>query len=406
MTGSNTYPQYRKIKIFPNNEQKEFFDFSIRASRYVYNWALEIENNQYKKFINGESSEQFVHEKDLRKLYNEFILLPENEWLKDFQIEPARYIFGRIDYSFKMFFAGYNSHPKFKSKKDDYRKNKQSYRLRHDRVYFEGNKVRIPGFNRNVLIDCKFDTNMHLSDNIKFHQVDLIKDNLGNYYIGFFILEEKLFDYFTENNITKLGRAIGIDLNGRNNRRFVCSDGDIYEGRNLKSLEKHISNMNCKISKDINRFREMERTNPNTQPSKRMIKRRIKFRKANHKIHNIQENEIHLFTKKVINKNPDCVVMEDLKVREIRKGNKFINKALFHIELSRYKEIMKYKCNKYNIPFILADHNYPSSQLCSRCGNKKKISNSTLNYKCPICGLKIDRDLNAAINLEKLAYAG
>ena len=393
-----------KVKIFPNNEQKKFFDYCINASRFVYNWALEIENKQFEKFKNGKTDEQFVHENELRKMYSDYINQHENNWLKDFQIEPARYIFNRVDFAFKMFFDGINNHPVFKSKKDQYRKNIHSYRLRHDRFYFEGSLVRIPGFKRNVMVSCGFNTNMYKSDNIKFHQVDLIKDNLGNYYVGFYIINNKPLDYFSNNNIKPLGRAIGIDLNGRENRRFVCSDGDIFEGRNINGKIKHLSKLQSKISKDINRLREMERTNPNAKPSKRMIKRRMQFRKANRKIHNIEENEIQLFTKKVIDKQPSCVIMETFYINDLRQRNKWIEKKFHFIPLSRFREIMEYKCDKYNIPFMLADQTFPSSQICSCCGAKRKISSSTLIYRCPECGLKIDRDLNAAINLEKLAY--
>ena len=54
-------------------------------------------------------------------------------------------------------------------------------------------------------------------------------------------------------------------------------------------------------------------------------------------------------------------------------------------------------------PFKEASRIYPSSQLCSRCGYQQKIG-SKHTYSCPVCGLEIDRDLNAALNLEKLAY--
>ena len=64
---------------------------------------------------------------------------------------------------------------------------------------------------------------------------------------------------------------------------------------------------------------------------------------------------------------------------------------------------IKYKANDRGIPVFIADKYFPSSQLCSRCGFRQKISGSV--YKCPICGLEIDRDLNAAYNLRDLAIS-
>lgn len=63
---------------------------------------------------------------------------------------------------------------------------------------------------------------------------------------------------------------------------------------------------------------------------------------------------------------------------------------------------LEYKCKEAEIPIILADRFYPSSQICSNCGNRQQIGRAAV-YKCPECGLVMDRDFNAAINLKNLA---
>ena len=61
---------------------------------------------------------------------------------------------------------------------------------------------------------------------------------------------------------------------------------------------------------------------------------------------------------------------------------------------------MKYKCEFYGIEFIEADRFYPSSKTCSNCGSiKKDLKLKDRVYKCS-CGVSIDRDLNASINLK------
>lgn len=401
INSSTTYSKYRKIQIYPNAEQRKYLDYCINTARYVYNWALNIENEQYEKYLAGEATEQFVHERELRNLYSAH--LKENDWLKDFQIEPARYIFSRIDYAFEMFFRGHNNHPKFKTRKREHFKNKHSIRIRHDRVYFDGSYVRLPGFHRGEMIDCRFDTNMYMNDNIQFHHVDLIKDNLDNYFIGFWTEAQKPITYFKDNNIPQLARAIGIDINLKRERRFVCSDGSMFVGRNVSCLKKHIADLNSKVSKAINRLSEMEKTNPDAKLSKRAEKNIKKFRKANRRMHNIQEDEVQKFTKAVINKNPSCVVMETLPIRYEMKKTKPVARMAHFIPLFRYREVMEYKCNQYNIPFKLADRTFPSTQTCSNCGARRKLGSKRV-YECKVCGFKIDRDLNAAINLENLAY--
>ena len=79
--------------------------------------------------------------------------------------------------------------------------------------------------------------------------------------------------------------------------------------------------------------------------------------------------------------------------------NRHLSKAIANQKLYEFNRQMQYKCEKYGIEFIQADSFYPSSKTCSSCGMiKKDLKLSDRVYKCE-CGLEIDRDLNATINL-------
>ena len=386
MNSDNNYNQYIKLQIYPNSDQKEYLDKCINISRFIYNWALGLENKQYELYKNGKSNKQFLTEKDLRKLYNEFS--KENPWTKELGLESARYQISRVEYAFSMFFKHYNEHPKFKRKKIE--NHLCSYTIRHDRFYLDHDKVRIPGFKRGILIDCKY--NPKISKYAKYHGVRLIRDNLGSYFVAFHLVREKPIIKDKSNKI------IGIDLNGRANRRFVCSDGSIFKGRDTTSIKNKIQSYLKKLSKDRKRLKELEKTNPEAELSNRARKRIYWYRKANRKIANIEENDVQLFTKRVIDKKPSKVVMETLDLRNYMKKKPYIEKYIHYIPLFRFREVMEYKCNKFGIDFELAPKDYPSSQICSKCGNIKKIW-SQKTYICPICGNRMDRDINAAINL-------
>ena len=94
--------------------------------------------------------------------------------------------------------------------------------------------------------------------------------------------------------------------------------------------------------------------------------------------------------------------MEDLYVRDMESDH-YIAKNTSNIAFREIREMMEYKCNNRNIPIMFADKEYPSSQLCSNCGNRRKIG-SEKTYICPVCGLRINRDINAAINLSNYYY--
>ena len=67
---------------------------------------------------------------------------------------------------------------------------------------------------------------------------------------------------------------------------------------------------------------------------------------------------------------------------------------------------MEYKCKWYGSQLVVAPRTFPSSKLCSRCGHRKKeLSLSEREYECEQCGLQIDRDLNAALNLVAASWS-
>ena len=136
--------------------------------------------------------------------------------------------------------------------------------------------------------------------------------------------------------------------------------------------------------------------------SKNHYKKLFKQHKSYSKIHNKKFNDINVATKAIVSKNPSAIVIEDLSVTEQLKDKwirKFSPKMLFN-EIHRQ---IVYKAEDRNIPVIKADKNFPSSQICSNCGMRHKVYRNKV-FKCPYCGFRIDRDLNAAINLKNLAY--
>lgn len=82
--------------------------------------------------------------------------------------------------------------------------------------------------------------------------------------------------------------------------------------------------------------------------------------------------------------------------------NKYWRESISEQCWAEFIRQMKYKCEWNGIEFVQADRFYPSSKTCSCCGNiKKDLSITDRVYVCDVCGLTIDRDYNAAINLSK-----
>ena len=121
------------------------------------------------------------------------------------------------------------------------------------------------------------------------------------------------------------------------------------------------------------------------------------------KITNQRQDFLHKLSHYIINEN-QVIVIEDLKVSNMLKNHK-LAQAISEVSWFEFRRQLEYKSKWYGRKLIIAPSNYASSQLCSHCGNKSSQTKdlSCRTYKCPVCGMIMDRDLNASKNLLKLA---
>lgn len=130
-----------------------------------------------------------------------------------------------------------------------------------------------------------------------------------------------------------------------------------------------------------------------------------KIKLIHRRIKNIRENYIHQITSHLVKTKPSRIVIEDLNIKGMLK-NKHLSKATAEQSFYRFISVLGYKCDWNNIKFIKADRFYPSSKLCSCCGNiKKDLKLKDRTYKCSSCGFIIDRDFNASLNLANYKLA-
>ena len=102
----------------------------------------------------------------------------------------------------------------------------------------------------------------------------------------------------------------------------------------------------------------------------------------------------------IVKRKPSFIVIEDLNIKGMMK-NRHLSRAIHEQSLFAFKTKLLWKCLQLNIELRQVDRFYPSSKICSCCGNKKNdLKLNDRIYKCTNCGLIIDRDANAAINLQ------
>lgn len=110
---------------------------------------------------------------------------------------------------------------------------------------------------------------------------------------------------------------------------------------------------------------------------------------------------MHNLTTYLVN-NYDTICIEDLNVSGMVKNHKLAS-SISDASFSLFRTLLEYKCEWYGKTLSVIDRFYPSSKTCSNCGWKKDdLSLSDRTFACGNCGIKIDRDLNAAINIKRM----
>lgn len=208
-----------------------------------------------------------------------------------------------------------------------------------------------------------------------------------------------------QSNLT--GESLGIDLGVKD--LAICSNEKTYKNINktkrVKQLEKRLKREQRKLSRKIENniqtyavkrkpvYKRPLRECKNIQKQNRLL------RNINRKLANIRQNYLHQTTSEIVKTKPSRIVMEELNVSGMMK-NKHLSKAIQQQKFYEFKRQIEYKAKLNGIEFVKVDKFFPSSKTCSCCGNiKKDLKLSDRTYKCDKCGLKIDRDYNASINL-------
>jgi len=116
------------------------------------------------------------------------------------------------------------------------------------------------------------------------------------------------------------------------------------------------------------------------------------------KVFNIRQDTLHKVTT-YLTKSHGKVVIEDLLVSWMLK-NRRLARVVADVGFYEFRRQLGYKCGWYGSELVIVSRTFPSSKMCSQCGHRnKELSLSEREYHCEQCGLEIDRDLNAALNL-------
>ncbi|MDV5106018.1 transposase [Clostridium perfringens] len=374
-----------KMEINPTDEQKSKIHRTIGVSRFVYNFYIARNKEIYErkgKFISGMDFSKWLN--------NEYI--PNNQevkWIKEVSSKATKQAIMNGDKAFRDFFKKAKGFPKFKKKKNQ---DVKAYFPKNNKTDWtlERHRVKIPTLGWVRLKEFGY---IPINSVVKSGTVSQKADR---YYVSILVEEDDKKVYKSTNE------GLGIDLGVK--EFVVCSDGSKFKNINktstVKKIEKKLKREQRKLSR---KYESLKIRNKNIKEGRatgqNIQKQIVKVQKLHQRLTNIRTDYINKTVFSIVNQKPSYVTIEYLNVKGMMK-NKHLSKAIASQKFFEFKTKLTVKCKENHIELRIVDRFYPSSKTCSNCGKiKKDLKLSDRIYKCD-CGLAIDRDLNASINLK------
>ena len=371
-----------KIELKLTVAQKIKVCQTIGTERFIYNEYIKYNQEQYKL------GNKFISANDFSKYLNNIYLPnnPDKKWIKEVSSKSVKQAMIYGEKAFKNFFKGLSAFPVFKKKG----KNELgAYFVKNNKKDFEfyRHKIKIPTLK---FVRVKEYGYIPKNTNIKSGTITKIADK---YFLSLIIEVKDIVK--TENTSIK---GLGIDLGIKDTA--ICSNGKIFKNINktikIKKLKKKLKREQRKMSRSIEyskskkiKLRELKNFN----------KKKLKVQKLFYRLNCIRDDYNNKIVNEITRAKLKYITIEDLKVSNMIK-NKHFSKAIQEQNFYSIRTKLINKCKERNIELRLVDTFYPSSKTCSCCANiKKDLKLNDRIYKCYNCGLEIDRDYNASINI-------
>ena len=353
-----------KIALAPNNKQRKWFAQQCGYARFAYNQALA----DFKKH-RAETSE-YLSVGDLDARFN--VYKKAYTWTADMdQVVAQQSIYKHLGVAITNWSKKLARFPRFKKrgKRDSFSSTNQSAEIK-------GKRIRLPKIGWvKMFEELRFEG--------KISSITISR-TAHRWFVSITVETENTIAVDKVSTHPVIGIDVGI------NTLATCSDGSRYENpRPLKRYEKKLKRACRVLSRKVLR-------------SNNWYKAKVQVARIHYKIACIRDDVHQKATTDIVNR-VSGIGVETLKVSNMLKNRK-IAKALSDSALGGFLSMLKAKAEARGIKPKEAAQFFASSKTCSSCGHKKddlKLSERT--YHCGVCGISIDRDINAAMNLRNVA---
>jgi putative transposase len=352
-----------KIALDPTIRQEAYFRRCCGVARFTFNWALSEWKKQYA--AGGKPSGS-----SLKKQFNALrhIDFPwTGEVLRDATAQP----FVNVQRAYQNFFEKRGKYPKFKKKGIH-----DSFYVANDKFNIDGNSIQIPRIGW---------VKMHESLRFEGKILSAVVSRTAHRWFVAIAVDVPKILTTSENQA-----VVGVDLGIKS--LATLSTGEKFEAP--RPLKKSLQKLQ-RLSRQLSRKQ---------RGSNRRWKAKQKVARLHYRLACVRNDALHKLTTGLVARF-GVVVIEDLNVRGMVQ-NRHLSRAIADVGFGEFRRQLEYKMAASGGRLVVADRWYPSSKTCSNCGFKLDIlSLGTREWACPACGISHDRDINAAINLEKLGAA-
>jgi putative transposase len=346
------------------------------AARWAYNWGLQVKQERYKATKKSPKAIELHRELNVLKKSS----IP---WMYEVSKCAPQEALWNLDAAFAHFFRrcalkkqgkwqGKLGYPQVKTKK----KGLGSFRLT-GRIVVSEKTIVLPRLGRLRLKEWGY---LPTGSEAQILSAT-VSEQAGHWHVSLQVEQEQVVPENT-------GPVVGIDLGVKS--MATLSDGTVIP--NPRHLKRRLTKLK-RLQRVVSRRKK---------GSKNRKKAVQKLAKLHRQIKHQRSNTLHQVTTRLA-KTKSVLVIEDLNVSGMVK-NHHLAQAIGDVGFAEFKRQLLYKASWYGARVLLADRWEPSSKRCSGCGwLDADLNLSDRTFHCEQCGLVLDRDLNAAINLEKLA---
>ncbi len=349
-----------KYRLYPNEEQKEYLAKTFGCCRFIYNYFLN------KKQVSWKDKTKALNLIDCCSLLTS--LKKEKPWLKEISSVCLQQVLRSLDKAYQNFFKKRAKYPKFKSKsaRQSAHYMKNAFQYKNGQVFLA--KMKDP-------LDIRFSRRFEGIPT----SLTISKDGANRYFISILVKE----------NIASLPfvkRDIAIDLGLKHfliNQRGEKENNPRFLKQGRKRLKRLLQSL-CRKKKGSNNRK----------------KAKVKVAKLHGKIVDRRRDFLHKISSQIVDEN-QVIICEDLKVKNMQK-NRRLSFSIAEASWTTLINMLKYKSKWYGRDFVQVETFFPSSKICSDCGNKlEELPLNVRRWICPCCQAEHDRDVNAANNIRR-----